>query len=74
MQSGLHNIGASCWLNSSIQVLYSLIPIGLAMSAMLKSEEYINKIDLYVAVKPGCKKKLATEIKTKGNTWNGTKS
>jgi hypothetical protein len=58
MQSGLHNIGASCWLNSSIQVLYSLIPIGLAMSAMLKSEEYINKIDLYVAVKPGCKKKL----------------
>jgi hypothetical protein len=57
MQSGLHNIGASCWLNSGIQVLYSLMPIRSALSAFIKNEEYINHLDLYVAAKAGSKKK-----------------
>jgi len=58
MQSGLQNVGASCWLNSGIQVLYSLIPIRSALSAFIKNEEYINQLDLYVAAKPGSKKKI----------------
>ena len=57
MQSGLPNVGTSCWLNSGIQVLYSLVPIRCALSAFIKSEDYINHLDLYVAAKAGSKKK-----------------
>ena len=49
MQTGLQNVGTSCWLNSGIQVLYSLIPIRSALSAFIKNEDYINHLDLYVA-------------------------
>jgi len=60
MNCGLVNIGSSCWLSSSIQVLFSISSIRSALEEFNQSDVYVDAIELYAPFgnKPKTKKKI----------------
>jgi uncharacterized UBP type Zn finger protein len=47
MNCGLVNIGSSCWLSSSIQVLFLISSIRRSLEEFNQSDVYVDAIELY---------------------------
>jgi hypothetical protein len=57
MDSGLVNVGTSCWVSSSIQLLYSLSPIRFALEEFNQPDGDIDAIELYEPAQQGKRQK-----------------